>query len=358
MTDEEKIYVWLCSFEFVVAKKCHILKEFYGSAKNIFAAFEKCDPELYNIFPQEHVDKMCQLADMNYINNYLKNLQNLGVEAITFVDPRYPQKLLQTNDYPFVLYCKGDLSLLNSRCIAVVGTRNPGIYGKTITYDISKGLARAGLTIVSGMAIGVDSISHKASLEAGGRTIAVLPNGFNNIYPKINENICHEIEKKNLVITEYPPNVRAMKFTFVARNRIIAGLSDGVVITAGSKKSGALYTKEFAYDYNRNVYAVPGNISSAESEGPNMLIATSQAQIVLGYKDILKDFGLQDKTKKQVFQLSFEEQQIVDSLKNQPQYFDNLQILTKIESKKLNSYLTTMVIRGIIKKLPGNMFSL
>lgn len=358
MIEEKKVFIWLCSFDFVVAKKCHMLLDFYKTAANIFEAFQKCDSALYEILPSEHVQKMCQMADLNYINNYLKNLENLNVVPIVFTDPQYPQKLLQTNDYPFVLYCRGDLTLLNSRCFAIVGTRNPGVYGKTVTYDIAKGIAQAGLTIVSGMAIGVDSISHKACLEVGGRTIAVLPNGFNNIYPRFNENLCHEIEKKNLVISEYPPNVRAMKFTFIARNRIIAGLSDGVLITSGTKTSGALHTKEFAYDYNRSVYAVPGNINSQESEGPNMLIHTSQAQMVLSYKNILEDMGISYKQPKKILQLSVEEQLVVDSLRNQPQYFDNLQIITKIESKNLNSCLTTLAIRGIIKKLPGNLYSL
>ena len=141
------------------------------------------------------------------------------------------------------------------------------------------------------------------------------------------------------------------------RNRIIAGLSQGVFIPEAAKNSGSLHTKEFAYDYNRNVYALPGNINSYLSEAPNFLIANSQALCVLSYKDILKDYGINYNENKAAVQLTFDEKIIFDCLKKEPLSFDFLQIQTEIEPKKLNSYLTTMAIRGIIKKLPGNYYS-
>lgn len=358
MTQDEKYFVWLSSFEFMLPKKCHALLDFYESGKNIFLAFKNREQHLNELFPAEYIATVCEKADELFIENYLRNLADIGVTPITFLDERYPTKLLQTPDYPLVLYTKGDISLLQSRCFAVVGTRNPSTYGKNVTHDITKVLARAGLTIVSGLASGIDSVSHQASLEVKGKTIAVLGNGFNYIYPKYNQNLYNEIAKNGLVITELAPSVRAQKYTFISRNRIIAGLSDGVLITEGSKTSGAMHTKEFAFDYNRNVYAVPGNINSEASEGPNMLIATSQAVCVLSADDILKDLGIDFKQNKQNFQLDMFEQKIIQAIKNEPQQFDNLQIITQIEPKVLNSYLTTLTIRGIIKKLPGNFYSL
>lgn len=355
--EEEKYLIWLSSFEFISAKKVSILYEYYGSSKEIFKAFQNKEKPLYQIMLAKHIAEVSNLANDVYVENFIRNLKDINVLPITFKDERYPKLLKQINDFPFVLYTKGDLSLFDTRCLAVVGTRNPSTYGRTITYDLVKNLAKSGLTIVSGMANGIDSIAHKATLEVGGKTIVVLGSGFNNIYPKINENLANEVANKGLIISEFAPQIRPQKYAFIARNRIIAGLSEGVLITEGAKNSGSLHTKEFAFDYNRNVYAVPGNINSLESEGTNMLIATSQAQCVLSYKDILKDLGIQDSIVTRTFQLSIFEQKILDALRNEPQHFDNLQNITQIESKNLNSYLTTMTIRGIIKKLPGNFYS-
>ena len=356
MTDK-KILIWLTSFDFMSAKKILTLLEYYESEENILNAFEKNDNVLRQMFNQDQITKIQNCASRQHINNYYQNLVDMNIVAVTYKDDAYPESLKNIADFPVVIYTKGDLNLLKTKCLAVVGTRNTTNYGKTVTYDIVKNLAKSGLTIVSGMASGVDSISHKATLEAGGKTIAVLGSGFNEIYPKMNENLANEIANKGLLISEYPPNFRAQKFSFIARNRIIAGLSQGVLITEASKTSGSMHTKNFAYDYNRNVYALPGNINSSQSEGTNMLIATSQAQCVLGYKDIIKDFGIEDNIKQKVFELNFDEQNIYNCLKKEPYSFDNLQIQTQIEAKKLNSYLTTLAIRGIIKKLPGNMFS-
>lgn len=354
---EEQILIWLSMFDFMTAKKFHTLIDYYKNPKKIYEAFLKSDNVLTQMFKLDQIEQMVEKAECQYVNNYITNLNQSGVTIITYDDIRYSRLLKQTNDYPFVLYAKGNLELLNTKCLAVVGTRNPSNYGKTVTYDMVKALARSGLTIVSGMATGIDSIAHKASLEIGGNTIAVLGSGFNNIYPKMNENLANEISKKGLLISEYSPNMHAQKYSFIARNRIIAGLSDAIFIPEASKNSGSLHTKEYAYDYNRGVYALPGNINSSVSEGTNMLIASSQAQCVLNYNDILKDYGIEDRQIKQVYQLDIEQQKILDCLKNEPLTFDFLQIKTEIEPKKLNSYLTTMTIRGIIKKLPGNLFS-
>ena len=354
---DNKFLIWLSSFDFLTAKKAHTLLEYYTSAENVFKAFQVGDKVLHEILNYEQISKISQNATLQYVDCYIKNLKEQNIKTLTYNDERYPQLLKEIYDYPIVLYAKGNLDLLKTKCLAVVGTRNPSSYGRTVTYDMVKRLAKSGLTIVSGMATGIDSLAHKACLEVNANTIAVLGTGFNHIYPKMNENLSVEIANKGLLLTEYAPSVRAQKFSFISRNRIIAGLSEGVFIPEASKNSGAMHTKEFAIECNRNIYALPGNINSYVSEGTNMLIATSQAQCILGYKDILKDLGITDNFKKEIHQLSIEEQNILNCLKNEPLNFDNLQNQTEIEPKKLNSYLTTMAIRGIIKKLPGNFYS-
>jgi DNA processing protein len=206
--------------------------------------------------------------------------------------------------------------------------------------------------------MGVDKIAHQACLEAGGKTIAVLGSGFLHIYPAMNTNLANEIANKGLLVSEYAPHISPNKFNFPARNRIVAGLSEGVLLTEAGEKSGTLYTKEFALEFGRSVYVVPGNINSALSKGTNNLIKHMQGSIVLEYKDILLDLGIEDGNKKQILQLNVNESLIISHLENESLHFDEIAQLTKLDAKTLNSCLTTLSIRGIIKKLPGNFYSL
>ena len=182
MTDK-KILVWLSSFEFMTAKKILALLEYYESEENVFHAFERNDHVLSEILNKNQIEIIQNNANLQYVNNFYQNLIDMNICVVTFKDSAYPETLKNINDFPIVLYTKGNLKLLNTKSLAVVGTRNPTIYGKTVTYDIVKNLAKSGITIVSGMASGIDSISHKACLEVGGNTVAVLGSGFNQIYP-------------------------------------------------------------------------------------------------------------------------------------------------------------------------------
>ncbi len=289
----------------------------------------------------------------------LKNMEENGVKFLTPADKDYPQAMLPLPEHPQLLYAKGDLSLLKEPCLAIVGTRYPTSYGKLVTEKFAKKLAENGIVIVSGLCFGIDEIAHRATLEVDGKTIAVIAGGFNNIYPATNTNLAKEISQKGLLFSEYPPSFVAKKYTFPKRNRIVAGISKGVLITEATLKSGTMHTKEYALEYGKELFSIPGNILNEKSELPNHIIQTSQAQCVCKPEDILEVFGIQAKVPKQkVLSLSFDEKTILELLKDEERSFEYLASNSKIPVNILNSCLTTLEIRGLIRKLPAQMFTL
>lgn len=291
-------------------------------------------------------------------NELMFSLEKQNIKLITREDPEFPKKLLDIEDAPYYLFCKGDLSLLNKTAISIVGSRKPSNYGITITERFAEELARAGVVIVSGLAYGVDSIAHRKTLDVKGKTIAVLGSGFNNVYPSQHTNMAEEIAKKGLLISEYRPKVKATRFSFPKRNRIVAGLSEGVLITEASAKSGTFITKDFALDNGITVYAVPGNITSDKSEGTNEIIASMQAVCTLSPKTILSDLGIDSKAKKKALQLSIEEAKIVELLSTGEKDIEYLTENVNFDIKKLNSLLTTLEIKSIIRRMPGGNYTL
>ena len=318
-----------------------------------------------NFLKQDNIEKligkeyylMSKKANNDFLKEYLERLNSLNIKLTTRYDENFPKKLVDIDDAPYYLFYKGDISLLNDKCVAIVGTRMPSPYGITVTERFAKEIAAAGGVIVSGLAYGVDSIAHRKALEENGKTVAVLAGGFNNIYPQENYSLFCEIAKKGLVITEHRPDVKSMKYLFPQRNRIVAAISDALLITEAGVKSGTTITKDFALDYGVPIYAVPGNITSTKSEGTNALIASMQGICAIDPQLIVDDLGLVKK-KKVSQQLSIDEALIVDKLKDACSDIDEIQLKTKLNINKLNSLLTTLEIKGIIKRLPGGLYSL
>lgn len=297
--------------------------------------------------------------DKQTFESALENMQNNNIKILTIFSSEYPQRLINLSDRPLILYAKGDLSLIGQTAVAIVGTRMPTNYGKLVTDKIAGELAQSGVVIISGLCYGVDEIAHRKTLEVGGKTIAVVGSGFQNIYPAINTSLANEIAEKGLLLSEYYPSFRAKKYTFPLRNRIVAGLSDGVLITEAGIKSGTLHTKEYALEYGKDVFAVPGNINSPKSELPNQIIKTAQGECVLCAQDILDYYGIKkDEKVKKAVELNIDEQTIINLLENGEQDFEFLAIKSKIPVNILNSYLTTLEIRGLIRRLPGKVYAL
>ncbi|PIZ87982.1 MAG: DNA-protecting protein DprA, partial [Candidatus Nealsonbacteria bacterium CG_4_10_14_0_2_um_filter_39_15] len=222
----------------------------------------------------------------------LKNVQ--GIKEITTQDENYPRSLREIKDAPEVLYSKGELKA-EEKCFAIVGARRCSDYGKQIALEIAGDLAEAGLTIVSGLAPGIDTIAHQATLERKGKTIAVLGTGIDeeSIYPQSNLKLAEKIlESGGALVSEYPPGTRGTQFTFPQRNRIISGLSLGVLVVEAKQKSGALITADWARKQRRLVFAIPGSIYFSNSKGCNNLIKNG-AKLAESADDILKELNLQ-----------------------------------------------------------------
>lgn len=352
----EKAILWLTLFDFITSKKMEEILSFYNEPYEIL---DELKPEIKNLVGNDNFCKMEKYFDKNLFNSYIEALDKESVTCVTIFSEAYPSKLKDLELPPYSLFCKGDISLLKSKCFGIVGTRVPTAYGRTVTQNFAKGLAENGLTIVSGLAMGVDKIAHETTLDCGGKTIAVLGGGFNHIYPAMNENLAKKIVEKGLLISEYRPSVRPTAYNFPVRNRIIAGLSDGILITEAGEKSGALHTKEYSLECGKDVFVVPGNITSAKSIGTNRLLKSMQSALVTSYEDILEAYSIKPtKQKKNNKQLGFNEQIIMSALADGELSFEEIQIKTGLEIKILNSCLTTLQISGLIKKLPGNEYIL
>jgi DNA processing protein len=262
---------------------------------------------------------------------------------------------------PKTLYFVGTLPqrTLGVKVVAVVGTRKPTSYGKEVTFDLAYKLAQKGIIIVSGLALGIDAIAHRAALEAGGTTIAVLANGLDTIYPQAHRQLAQRIiDSGGALISEYPPGTLARDFQFLARNRIVSGLSDAVVVTEAASRSGTLATVAYALEQNREVFAVPGNITSPMSVGPNRLIQQG-AHPATSAEDILQVIAPLLVTAQTTLNLGTNPMEIllIDLLKSGIRDGEALQLASKLTASDFSQTLTMLEIQGLIRGLGGNKWT-
>ena len=280
----------------------------------------------------------------------------MNYDFITINDDIYPECLKEISDPPEKLYYKGNLELLKSeRMIAVVGTRNPSSYGKLCCEYMIKKMSKADITIVSGFAKGIDSIAHKTSLITGTKTIAVIASGLDIVYPASNLSLYREIEEKGLILTEYEPGTKPFKGNFPQRNRIIAGLSKGVIVVESKDRGGSLITADLALEYNRDVYAVPGDIFSEYSKGCNNLIRDAKAKSLSHIKELLEDYNWENKEENKSLKFTKNQQLILDSLSSEKS-LDKILEETKIAQTEILSELINLEIMGLIKSIAGGRY--
>ena len=271
-------------------------------------------------------------------------------------DDIYPQCLKEISNPPLKLYYKGNLDLLkDERLIAVVGTRNPSSYGKLCCEYMVKKMTSANITIVSGFAKGIDSIAHKTSLLTGGKTIAVIASGLDIVYPASNLSLYREIEEKGLILSEYEAGVKPFKFNFPQRNRIIAGLSKGIIVVESKDRGGSLITADLALEFNRDVYAVPGDVFSEYSKGCNNLIRDSKAKSLSNINELLDDYSWKIEEKNINNKYTQNQLLILNSLSSEKN-LDNILMETKIEQTEILAELMTLEIMGVIKSIAGGRY--
>ena len=282
------------------------------------------------------------------------------VSWITFYDEEYPEQLREIYDFPLVLFAKGNTSLLNSDCIAVVGTRTPTRYGQKVADSFTRDFARAGLTIVSGFARGVDSIAHKACVVTESPTIAVFACGLDTCYPAEHKGLYDSILiAGGLIVTEYPLGTKPLQYHFPERNRIISGLSRGVFLPEATLKSGSLITARLSIEQGKELFIVPGNINSPESEGTNKLLQEMPHALVISTEDVLSRLGVRAvSVETEVVELNICETLVVEALHDRELHFEELLELTSLSAGELSTMLMNLEINGIIEHTGGNYYSL
>lgn len=291
----------------------------------------------------------------------LHRAREAGAQVITFLSPSYPGNLRAAGDAPVFLYARGSILRQDDRAVAIVGTRTPTAYGMSMARRISSGLAEAGITIVSGLARGIDTQAHRSALSAGGRTIAVLGSGIDVPYPLENHELLEKIACSGAVLAENPPGTQPEPGYFPARNRIISGLALGTVIIEAAEDSGSLITAEYARQQQRVLFAVPGNTGSPGSKGTNNLIRKG-AVLVESAADVLEALSLAARTERPSGRkgplppLSADEQHVLARITGEPRHIDLLMADTGSSPAFLAAVLTTLELKGLIRQLPGKQY--
>ncbi len=296
------------------------------------------------------------------IDIQLSLAEKFNVKIITIWDDDYPDKLKNIAYPPAILYTRGNTALLKEKSIAVVGTRSPTKYGMDSVKYFSSNLVKSGITITSGLAYGIDTFAHQTALTENGNTIAVLGTGVDVVYPKDNHKLAEKISQKGLIVSEYPMQTAPAMQNFPARNRIISGISLGVLLIESDSDGGGIITAKFALDEGSLVFAVPGNINSKKSRGTNKLIKDSEAKLVQTVDDILSELDLKLSAAKVVKQdlskLSDMEKKIYELCKTDIVHIDKISDECGLNPSDTLVTLLTMELDGVVRKLPGNFYQI
>ncbi|MDD4003126.1 MAG: DNA-processing protein DprA [Clostridia bacterium] len=348
--------IFLDSFPQFNTRHFHALIEKFGEPQNILNNFDSS--YVKKILNQQLYTQIKSKLNEEYIKGLIENLKQKNINVINYKEKNFPQSLLQFDDLPFLLYTLGDVSLLSTPMIAVVGSRRCSHYGLGQTETIVKGLCKYGFTVVSGLADGIDTAANSTALACG-KTIAVMAGGFDYIYPAVNRSLFKKIASCGLVISQYAPSFMTKPYMFPLRNRLMAALCSGVVVTEAGKKSGALITANMALELGRDLFVLPSNVNSPCGQGSNDLLKQVQGSIITGYEDILKYMGIKLREEKpETVDVNEEESKILKLLHCGNLNIDEIVQKSGISIGRVGAHLTILEIKGLIKKLPNNSFSL
>jgi DNA processing protein len=353
----EQYWIWLGSVEGIGVKRFYQLLSQYEDARNVW---DNVGPEMA-FLGEKALTSLKHARTERYLYQLFIELEKKGAKAVTRLSNGYPSRLTTIFDPPPTLYVRGVSDLNAERALAIVGSRHCSRDGRRAASEIAEALAREGVAVVSGMARGIDTAAHQGALEASGRTLAVLGCGVDVVYPPENGPLAEKIlETGGSIISEYVPGTRPLAQHFPARNRIISALSDGLLLVEAAKGSGAMLTVDFALEQGRDVFALPGSIYSLLSAEPNRLIVEG-ATPALGPWEILEHFRWAGRpasgtTQKREITLDTDESALVEPLRIEEMSFDELAANTGFNSAKLNSLLTMLELRGIIKQAPGRLY--
>lgn len=360
ITDDDYVYlVALHTIDGLGSVRLLKLFQYFGEGKRIWEAKER---ELKGLGIPDKVIGAVKQAKIDLVpERYFETLLHSKIKILTLCDNEYPKLLQEITTPPFILYYKGHFPTL-THSIGIVGTRKATGYGKAVTQNLTTELVKSGFVIVSGLARGVDTIAHKSCIESNGKTIAVLGGGLNKIYPPENIPLADDIAYNfGCVLSEFPPDYPHLAGNFPARNRIIAGLSQAVLVTEAAEDSGSLITARFAADQGKDVFAVPGPINSTLSQGPLSLIKDG-AKLVTSVDDILSELGVSKNGNKEINaevlnQLSDLERLVLELLSLESKHLDELSRELKITSAQISAILIKLEISGLVKNLGSGVYT-
>lgn len=355
-TDELKYWIGFSRIPGIGRVRISQLKDYFGNLELAWKATE-------GDFRQAGLDSKTTEAFLSLkpkINpdSEIEKLEHYKILALNSEDPRYPQRLREIYDYPPILYLRGNPLTQDEPCLSVVGTRRPSNYGRQVAEEIVRDLAQCKVTIISGLARGIDSIAHRSTLDVQGKTVAVLASGLDSIYPPENTKLARAIMEQGTLVSEYPLGIRPKPEYFPMRNRIMSGLSLGVLVIEAGQKSGALITALQALEQDREVFAIPGSILSTVSKGTNKLIQQG-AKLVCNFNDILEELNLATITPQQLdikeFTASNEsENKILKQLGAEPVHIDEICRQSGLSMAEVGSTLAMLELKGVTRQI-GNM---
>jgi len=355
--DKPAYWVALSKVPGVGVRRFTQMIDYFGSPK---VAWEAGTAELARVpgLPQAAAQALIETRSRLDPEQEFAELGRRGIKVLVVADPHYPANLKRIYDPPPVIYYRGEIKPEDDQAVAIVGSRRATAYGKTVAHRLGADLAESGVTVVSGMARGIDTQAHLGALDAGGRTIAVLGSGLDNIYPPENAGLMHRIEAAGAVLSEFALGTPPDAGNFPVRNRVISGLSLGTVVVEAGENSGALITCDFALEQGRDVYAVPGPVTSPASRGCHRLLKEG-AKLVETVVDILEEYNIQPLfagESRGTPAVSKEERSLLELLTAIPRHLDELIADTGQTAAEVTAALTFLELKGLIRQLPGKFY--
>jgi DNA processing protein len=354
LSDNKLCWVGFSFVKGIGAVRFQALLDAFGSAEAAWNA--PADALTNSGLGTKLVENLVQTRSQISLEKIWDKLAAQGIQVLTWEDEAYPRHLKEIQQPPPVIYLRGTLTAEDEWSVAIVGTRRMTAYGRQVAEDIAFTLAANGVTVVSGLARGIDGASHQAALNAGGRTLAVLGSGVDRIYPPEHRQLAQQIIENGAILSDYAPGTRPDATNFPPRNRLISGLSLAVVIVEAGKTSGALITAQFAADQGREVFAVPGNINAPQSLGPNRLIRDGD-QPLLEPGDILQALNLSQVPEYKAARLNIpanpQEASLLSVIGSEPVHVDDLTSQTGLPVEQVTAVLTMMELKGMVKQVGG-----
>ncbi len=337
----------------------------FGKASAIFSAHKK-DLEALDGIGTVRAKSIKNFTDFERAEQEINFIEKFKIQTLFLTDKNYPRRFLNTFDSPSLLYYRGNADLNTSKIVAIVGTRNHSDYGKAICEKLIEDLGQEEVIIVSGLAFGIDSIAHKSSLKNELKTIGVLAHGLDRVYPSQNSLLAKQMINNGGLLTEFMSNTKPDRQNFPLRNRIVAGISDAIIVIETGIKGGSLITAEIGNGYNKDVFAIPGRVNDSKSEGCNFLIKSNKCGMITCANDLLENMGWKDnkqssvKKQRELFiELKPDEKIVVNILQAQEQaHIDEIYFQSKLSSSAVAVALLTLEMQNVLTSLPGKIYKL